>query len=187
MRTFVIFLFTSYLLALLLVCRVSSVYWLALSHGLLEPRKLWQILLIIGSLLATIPLFRMMMANDTVFHKRWLSFFFCVTCLFTSIVTLSSPITEFPEGVLLGIIGMFGILWLAVGSVMVHRYCFLIQRGWTEKEKVSRKRAQRRRRRYTIQEPEEDDDPMTRKLTCKQRLNFLGKFVCFRRPKSIFV
>ena len=73
------------------------------------------------------------------------------------------------------------MLWLAIGWIMVTRYCFLIQRGWTEKEKVARKRA---RRRNQVQEQEED--PMQRKITCGQRLKFVSKFLFMKRPKSIF-
>ena len=56
----------------------------------------------------------------------------------TAIVVLCYPVSEWPEGIAFGIIFIFGLMWLLVGWEMQARYCFLIQRGWTEKEKVSR-------------------------------------------------
>ena len=62
---------------------------------------------------------------------------------------VSKPVKGFPQGVILGVLAILGVLWIVIGSTMIKRYCFLVQRGLTEKEKVSRRRGRRAgRRRY---------------------------------------
>ena len=95
-------------------------------------------------MLATIPLFYLMIHNGTSFAVKWISFSVCILCVFGAVITLCYPVPNFPQGVFLGVIGIFSLLWLVIGFHMIKRYCFLIQRGWTEKEKVARRRFRRR-------------------------------------------
>ena len=166
MRSFVFFLFASYLLAIIMLCRVIDVFYLALAHGKIGPLQVWQILGIVISLLATIPLYAMMIRTDTEFSHRWIAFFVCIALNFGAIVFLIYPVSDFPVGISFGIVGIIDCLWLMIGSIMIKRYVFLIQRGWTEKEKVARKRA-RRRRYQNYDANDEEEDPMQKKLSCK--------------------
>ena len=147
MRPFVMFLFTSYLLAMGVLTHSLIMFTKALNYGLLPPLQSWQVILIILLLLASIPTYYLMTADDSSFSKRWVAFFVCIVCKVSAIFIFCHPVEKFSQGILFGISGVLGILWLAIGSMMITRYCSLIQRGWTEKEKVSRRRA---RRRYEI-------------------------------------
>ena len=144
MRSFVSFLFTSYILALSLITRSIMVFWFALSYGYIEPLSTLQIMLIVGFLIATCPLYYLMLAQNSSFSTRWIAFFVCILLNIGSICTLIYPVNDFPQGICFGIISMLSMLWLVIGSIMIKRYLFLIQRGWTEKEKVARRRARRR-------------------------------------------
>ena len=135
MRSFVFFLFTCYLAAALYVARIISIFCQALSWGKIGPLEVWQILFITVLMLATIPLFYLMIHNGTSFAVKWISFSVCILCVFSAVITLCYPVPDFPQGVFLGVIGIFSLLWLVIGFHMIRRYCFLIQRGWTEKEK----------------------------------------------------
>ena len=57
MRSFVIFLLSSYLQALGMFIRVITVYATALTYGTVEKPEIWQIILMIACLLITVPLF----------------------------------------------------------------------------------------------------------------------------------
>ena len=144
MRSFVLFLFVSYLIAILYIGRIISVFTMALVWSRIGPLELWQILTIAACLLVTIPLFYLMLNFDTRFATKWIAFAVSMFCILAAFITLCHPVQNFPQGVLLGVIGIFGVLWLVIGSIMIRRYCFLIQRGWTEKEKVARRRFRRR-------------------------------------------
>ena len=61
----------------------------------------------------------------------------------TTLVLCYDTFTAFQASVI-GILCSIGLLWLFMGTHFVGRYCFNIQRGWTEKEKVARSRAERR-------------------------------------------
>ena len=102
----------------------------------------------------------------------------------TAVITFCYPISQWPQGLFFGIVGVLGLLWIAIGFQMISRYGFLIQRGWTEKEKVARKRA--RRRRYQSPEDIDEEDESKKKLSCRERCANLRKFFFLRRPKSIF-
>ena len=144
MRSFVLFLFTCYLIAIMYIVRILIIFTQALSWGKIGPLKLWQVLLITVCLITTMPMFYLMLNGETRFATKWIAFTVCIVCAMTSFVILSYPVSNFPQGVYLGVIGIFSFMWLVIGQVMIRRYCFLVQRGWTEKEKVARKRFRRR-------------------------------------------
>lgn len=57
MRSFVIFLLSSYLQALGMFIRVITVYATALTYGTVEKPEIWQIILMIACMLIIVPLF----------------------------------------------------------------------------------------------------------------------------------
>ena len=61
---------------------------------------------------------------------------------------------------------------------LVRRYTFLISRGWTEKEKVARKR--------TADQTHVQDEKVT-KVTFKEGFNHFRHFLTYKVPDSIFV
>ena len=61
MRSFVFFLLITYLLAISLVCRVVSIYWLAIANHVLDPLAIWQVILIVILLALTPPLYYVML------------------------------------------------------------------------------------------------------------------------------
>lgn len=116
MRSFVLFLFSCYLIAVMYIVRIVIVYVQAVIWGKTSsPLHLWQILLIAFCMLATLPLFYLMVRDGTNFAQKWLAFFLCIASAMTSVVTLCYPVKQFPQGVFLGVIGIFAILWLVVG------------------------------------------------------------------------
>lgn len=76
--------------------------------------------------LLTLPMFVLMVRDQSQFSTRWLALFVCIVCLSGIIFSLSYPVREFPEGIWFGINGVFSLVWLVVGSQMIKRYLFLI-------------------------------------------------------------
>ena len=167
-----------------MLLRVISVYAEALYYGTVDSPEIWQICLIVACLLVIVPLTIPMTSNRTTQCKRWSAFFVSIGCVMTAVITFCYPISQWPQGLFFGIVGVLGLLWIAIGFQMISRYTFLIQRGWTEKEKVARKRA--RRRRYQSPEDIDEEDESKKKLSCRERCANLRKFFFLRRPKSIF-
>jgi len=126
MRSFVLFLFSSYFQAAGMVLRVFSVYYTALSYGTVEKLEVWQIFLIVGLLMLTLPLFLLLVGDRTPPCRRWSAFFVCIGCIMGSILVFCYPVHQWPQGVFFGVIGVLGILWLVIGWQMIARYCFLV-------------------------------------------------------------
>ena len=166
MRSFVVFLLSSYLQALGMLARVVTVYVTALAYGTVEKPEIWQIVLMIACVLITVPLFIPISGYNTPPCQRWGAFFMSIGLMLTAIITFCYPISQWPQGIFFGVIGLFALLWLVVGRQMIMKYLFLIQRGWTEKEKVARKRA-RRRRYSTPSDINDEEDESDKNLPCK--------------------
>ena len=96
MRSFVGFIFLSYVLAISILLRSVSVYWLALSYGLAQSLAIWKIIVIVVALLGTIPLFMLMVGMFTSFATRWIAFFCAIALMFGSVLLVCHPVSDWP-------------------------------------------------------------------------------------------
>ena len=143
MRTFVTFIVFSYSLAILMFIRILSITINVVATGIVTISAV-KIIIMLVFLVLSVPTYYFMLHPDTQFVNRYIALAFCMLCKAGAIMAFCYPVRSFKQGPFFGLLGVVAILWLAIGFVMVKRYCFLVQRGWTEKEKVARSRAARR-------------------------------------------
>ena len=143
MRTFVTFIVFSYTLAILMFFRILSIIIVTITAGIVTM-PISKILIILVFLVLSMPTYYFMLHPETQFTNRYIALAICMLCKAGAIIAFCYPVSSFKQGPFFGLLGVVAILWLAIGFLMVKRYCFLVQRGWTEKEKVARSRAARR-------------------------------------------
>ena len=135
MRLFVTFIFASYFQA---IAQVLSILFLIYRY---QSGNIWH---------ATPLLFLMpccvyvLAAERTTMKMRMLALtFYNLLGAATTLVLCYETLTAF-QSCAIGVLCSIGLLWLFMGTHFVGRYCYNIQRGWTEKEKVARSRHERR-------------------------------------------
>ena len=138
MRTFVLFIYSSYLLALLIFGRCFIEIWA-------NYEKNWVVAsLILGGSIPFSVYF--MQAQLTCMACRIL----CILLYFATFVLATFVVSQntlsFKGSFLYGTLCSVSSLWLIIGTHFISRYAFLVQRGWTEKEKVARARSRAARK-----------------------------------------
>ena len=143
MRTFVSFIVSSYTLAIFMFFRILTIIIVTITAGIVTISAS-KLLIILVLLVLSVPTYYFMLHPETKFVNRYIALAACMLCKAGAILAFCYPVRSFKQGPFFGLLGVVAILWLTIGFIMVKRYCFLVQRGWTEKEKVARSRAARR-------------------------------------------
>eukprot|EP00347_Sterkiella_histriomuscorum_P004954 403358448 len=176
MRIFVIFVYTTFILALSIVIATFKFYMTAYEYGFIhevEDRQRG----FIFSLCMSLPFLFSYMRESLIVSNRVVSAILAAFIAFGAFIFL----TRLEKGIyvssLPGLLGYIGLLFLVLIWPMVFRYSYLISRGWTEKEKVSRRRAAQQHN-Y--------EDEKAKNVTWSESINNFKYFFTYQIPKSIF-
>jgi hypothetical protein len=113
MRPFVIFIFLTYLAAVMILVSVIGLYVWAVRSNTIELGW-YRVIFVIAFLLLSIPTYPWMLHPYTQFSHRYIALAFCVIFKGAAIFTFCHPVEKFVQGPPLGLLAIISILWLVM-------------------------------------------------------------------------